>query len=262
MKLHAVGSALFRTEADFGNKVKPWGMAGFSGWRCGSVQVGTRDQEVCVRLSSDAAARSWRQVVQHCQNVSRFDVQATVQVAGSVARLIDKYKRAARRNSTKFGDKRRVRWVQEHHGGYTLYLGNRQSNVFGRIYDKYAESKMDHYKNCVRAEAQFQYKLARIIAHGLYSLPSPMPRMASHLTQFFHGRDVDLELPFTDAATYCCSRQRSDVAKTLAWLQTSVRPSIMMLVALGHGEDMFRALGLISDDDAPLDQMVQAQSNN
>ena len=255
MALHSKASALFRVQRDFGNESRPWGMAGFSGWKCGSVQVGVRGEEVCVRLSSDSAARSWRDVVHLADNVSRIDLQATVQVETNLTKLIDKYKRAARRNSAQCRDKKRVRWVQEHHGGYTLYLGNRQSNVFGRIYDKAVESKLPEFRQCVRFEAQYQYRLARYVADELYRTSRPIPRIASYVSQFFNGRGVPLEINEDDTARYTCSRPRSDAEKNLAWLQASVKPCIMRLMDLGLGEEVFRALGLISDADRPLDQL-------
>jgi hypothetical protein len=234
-------------QRDLDNEAKPWGMHGFAGWSCGSVQVGTRKEEVCVRLSSDSAFKSWREVVHVSQNVSRIDLQATVTVVQDVTGLIDGYKRNARRDSEKGHNKKRVRWVQEHHGGYTLYLGNRGSNVFGRIYDKHAESKLDHYKNCIRYECQFQNKLAKFIAHDLYKTPSPIPREISYLSQFFEGRGVRLGLQYNDRARYSCSRPRSDVEKHLEWLTQAVRPCVGRLIADGHGESVFRALGLISE---------------
>jgi len=250
--LHSAGSVLFMDQRANGNEAKAWGMHGFAGWSCGSVQVGTRKEEVCVRLSSDAAFNSWREVVQHAQNVSRIDLQATLRVVQDVEGLIDRYKRAARRDSEKGHNKKRVRWVQEHHGGYTLYLGNRGSNVFGRIYDKHSESKLDQYRDCVRFECQYQNKLAKFVATELSALPSPMSRIASYVSQFFLGRGVRLELPYKDTARYSCSRPRSDVEKHLEWLTNSVRPCVGRLIADGHGEAVFRALGLIVDDAQPV----------
>lgn len=246
-KLHAVGSSLFRTQREFGNNSKPWGMAGFTGYKCGSVQVATLGGAVMVRLSSDSAARSWRRVVDHAENVSRIDLQVTMQFGGDLKRIIDKCRKAARRNSEESGNHKRVRWVQEHHGGYTLYLGDRQSNVFGRIYDKWEESKLDHYKGCIRFEAQYQKKLAWFVARELWSMSSPIPGMGSYLSQLFLGRAVDLKLAGSIAARYSCPRQRTDDEKQLEWLSTQCRPSVLRLISNGKGDEVLRALGLITD---------------
>ena len=246
-RLHSLASALFRHQSLIGNEPKAWGMAGFKGWKCGSVQVGTRDKEVIVRLSSDAAYISWSSLMDHAENVSRMDLQATIRIPDDVTKRIDGYKRRARRDSASSGNRKRVRWVQEHHGGYTLYLGNRQSNVFGRIYDKHAESKMVQHKACIRFEAQYQDKMALYVARELHRVPSPIPHIASYLCQFFQSRAVGLELPYDAGATYSCSRPRSDAEKNLEWLQKSVRPCILRLIDSGLGEEVYRALGLIDD---------------
>lgn len=244
-RLHYQGSTLFRVQRDFGNKSKPWGMHGFSGYACGSTQVGTRNGEVIVRLSSDSAARSWRQVVQAAENVSRIDLQATVKTTDEAADVIDSHRTEASINADEHKGKRKVRWTQEHHGGYTLYLGDRQSNVFGRIYDKWQESKMVQYTGCVRFEAQFQNKLAWFIANSLLASACPKPAVASYLTQFFAGRGVKLELPERDSATYSCPRPRSDDDKSLEWLKAAVSPTVKRLIDSGRGEEVLSALGLV-----------------
>lgn len=245
--LHSLASRLFAHESTCGNKVKPWGLSGFSGYACGPIQIGERDDELCVRASSSCANLNWKRLVALSDNCSRIDLQATVQIGPEVARRIDTYKRAARRNSVKHGNKRRVRWVQEHHGGYTLYLGDRLSNVFGRIYDKGVESKMDQYSGCIRFEAQYQRKLSQFVARSLEKLDSPMPAIADYVSQFFAGRGVDLDLPYRSGLTYCCVRTRSDDDRCLEWLRNAVQPSVKRLIATGKGDDCLRALGLIDE---------------
>lgn len=252
--LHSAASSLFRWQAETGNKIRGFGMSGFSGWQCGSVAIGTRKDDVMVRLSSDSAASSWRTVAQHAANITRFDVQATIKLPDGPTQRISRDRRAARRDSQAKHDVPIVRWIQDHKGGFTLYLGARSSLVFGRIYDKWQRDQLDHYVNCIRYEVQFQRELAWNVATDLLATSSERPRIASRVLQFFHGRGISLELPYQDAATYCCSRPRSDVDKNLEWLRTAVRPCVTRLIAAGRGDDVFRALGLIVDEVEPLDQ--------
>lgn len=245
--LHSRASSMFHHQAQIGNQPKPWGMSGFKGWSCGSVAIGRRQDETIVRLSSDAAALGWRGVVQLASNVSRLDLQATVRGLRGPTATIDKHRREARRNALKHNQKRVVRWVQDNRDGYTLYLGQRSSICFGRIYDKFAQSKLEHYEGCVRYEVQYHNKLALNIACALQRLDSPLPTIASYCSEFFEGRGILLDLPYRNGATYCCSRTRSDVDKNLSWLRTAVRPTVLRLIALDRGEDLMRALGLIDD---------------
>jgi hypothetical protein len=245
--MHAAATTLFRTQADEGNEPKPWGMSGFKGWRCGSVEVGKRDDETIVRLSSDSAYRAWRTVVQHANNISRIDLQATVLPSVGPTRTIDRHRRQATRDAKKTENHKVVRWIQDNRDGYTLYLGQRSSICFGRIYDKYAHSKLDQYKGCVRYEVQYHNKLALRIASALNSDYQTIPRIAGYIQQFFHGRAIDLVIQSDAWATYSCSRPRSDAEKNLSWLRNAVRPTVLRLIALDRGDEVLRALGLVED---------------
>lgn len=245
--MHSAATALFRVQADEGNEPKPWGMSGFKGWRCGSVEIGRREDETLVRLSSDSAYLSWRKITQHANNISRIDLQATVLPILGPTKTIDKHRREARIDARKSKDKKVVRWIQDNRDGYTLYLGNRTSICFGRIYDKFQQSKMDHYKGCVRYEVQYHNKLALHIASSLASDHQTIPRVTSYIMQFFRGRRLSLDLPGDAWATYRCTRRRSDADKNLEWLRTSVRPTVLRLLALGRGEEVLKSLGLVDE---------------
>jgi len=246
--LHSHASGLFRHQAEIGNQPKPWGMSGFKGWSCGSVAIGRRDKETIVRLSSDAANLSWRKVVQLSGNVSRIDLQATVRTVDEPSTRIDRHRSEAEGDSEKSGNRKVVRWIRDNRGGYTLYLGQRSSIVFGRIYDKYEECKLDHFKRCVRYEVQYHNKLALRVASALESDHATMPRITSYCRQFFSGRGIELEIQCNDKARYSCSRGRSDADKHLEWLARAVRPTVERLIACGRGAEALRALGLVQEE--------------
>lgn len=252
-----LGTELFRTQGLYGNRPRPFGMSGFKGWKCGAVDTATRDDEYMLRVSGGAAASAWKQIVPLADHVSRLDLQATVKVTSGTTRRIERHRRAARAHATKMHDKPIVRWVADHRGGYTLYLGARESICFGRIYDKYAHTQLDHYRDCVRYEVQYHNKLATSLATGLSRESSSLSHTAAYISQFFRGRGVALDLPWDDKATYCCSRPRSDDEKTLGWIEASVRPSVIRLVDAGKGEEVLRALGLVTDEAEDWTNVVQ-----
>lgn len=246
--LHGTASSIFKVEADRGNRIKPWGMSGFKGWRCGGVEIGKRESEVIVRLSGDCAALNWSRIYELANNCSRIDIQATVKTEECHTRRIEMHKRQARRFASKRGDKPIVRWVQEHKGGYTLYVGSRSSNCFGRIYDCWAKHKLDHYVGTVRYEAQYQHDLAPVVARKLLSSNSAISVMSSHCSQVFKARGVDAPVFHNAQLTSCLVRQRSDCDRNLLWLAKAVRPCVERLIALGKGEEVLTALGLVVHD--------------
>lgn len=255
--LRNLASGIFRHQATTGNRPRSWGLSGFRGFKCGGVEVGTRENDLIVRLSSDVAQRSWKQCAALAASVTRFDVQATFRVDGSVTSRIDSYREQAQLDSGKTGHKKVVRWVADNRGGYTLYLGARESLVFGRIYDKHVQSRMDHYKQCIRFEVQYQREAARVMVNRCLSTGSPIPHFASGCREFFSGRGVDLRLQYVDGATMSCSRRRSDADRNLAWLSASVRPTVLRLMAEGRGEEVLRALGLVVDEADDMDHVEE-----
>jgi len=252
--LRMLASDIYYHQSHSGNESRPWSMAGFRGWRCGGIEIGVRGDEAIVRASGAVSELHWKKLVAVASNVTRFDVQATVRMASSVTRRISACQRAAQRDAERYKGKRIVRWVADNQGGYTLYLGSRQSLVFGRIYDKYAKSKLDHYRNAVRYEVQFQHDAARTLATVLERCGDTSPRFAAHCQGFFRSRGVPLEIAPADGATISCSRTRSDNEKNLAWLQKAVRPCVQRLMDAGEGERVMRALGLIVEDPDRLDE--------
>jgi len=252
-ELHSEASSLFQSQADKGNQIKAWGLAGFSGFSCGGVQIGRRAGDVIVRLSAGVAQSSWRKIYQAGANCSRVDSQVTIQVAGGPTRVIDEVLNEARLHSTNNRDKPIVRWTQEHTGGYTVYLGSRKSNCFGRVYDKGRESRLREYDECVRFEVQFQNELANVVAGRMFAAQSEIPVIVSDCRQFFRSRGVAPRWYYSAGATYGCTRSASDVDKNLRWLATAVRPCLRRLMDAGYGEAAFKSLGIISDDGPTLD---------
>jgi len=252
-ELHSQATALFQSQAAKGNQIKAWGLAGFSGFSCGGVQIGKRDRDVIVRLSSGVAQSSWRKIYETGANCSRVDSQVTIQVAGDPTGLIDEVLEEARDYSTSKRNKPIVRWTQEHTGGYTVYVGSRKSNCFGRVYDKGRESHLREYDGCVRFEVQFQNELANIVAGRMFSAQSEIPVIVSDCRQFFRSRGIAPRWYYTAGATYGCTRLSSDVDKNLRWLAAAVRPCLRRLMDAGYGEAAFKSLGIITDDGPPLD---------
>lgn len=246
--LHRLSTEMFRTQRDRGNDVRSWGMSGFSGWKCGDLELGVREDLFMVRMYSDAAAMNWRQILPLADKVTRIDLQATVRVDGSVGERLDTDRVAAIESSQGKKPKPIVQRIDDNRGGYTLYLGARTSNVFGREYNKFAKTKLDHYRSCLRYEVQFNSRLAGRVSNHLLSLASPKEAIAGYISRFFESRGVEPRLPYSTPATYCCSRQRTDSDRKLEWLRSSVRPSVLSLIARGRGAEALAALGLVEGE--------------
>ena len=247
LDLHEAAEALLIRERNQGNTLKPWGMSGFSGFRAGECELGTRGREVMCRLSGGLAFREWSKVWSICDNVPRFDLQATVRWPRKPSSVIASCKRQALRKFKEKGERLVVRGMWDARGGYTLYLGHRQSICFGRIYDKWHKTPEDCFQGTVRYEVQFHNRLAKAVAYTVSHEPAPMRTMAGYVTQFFGSRGVSFTLPCESDLTYCSHRRRSDDRKCLEWLSVAVRPSVMRLIDNGKGDEVLKALGLVPE---------------
>jgi len=237
-------SSQITVEMSRGNDRCFWAMSGFTGHRCGHVQVGFREDEGIVRLTSDYARESWRALYDLCDNVSRLDLQVTSRHEdGPAKRVLSDYRRA-KRQSRKRAKGPEVTLISKMKGGVTFYSGMATSRVFGRCYDKEAQSKLKHYESCVRHETQYNGKLAMLVTRDIVQNGTTDTRIARHLSAFWRERLGVFRVLVESPLHICVSRNRPDDERRLSWLAESIGPSVRALVDHGRGPDVLRALGV------------------
>jgi DNA relaxase NicK len=254
-------AGVMRNQRDVGNISRPWGMAGFSGNACGQAQIGRRDDECIVRLSGDAAARHWRKVYQLSDSVSRLDLQVTI-------RHTDEPRRRIRRNHA-----RCLRWTKKQvrgpavtivsgsDGSDTLYLGKRQSNVFGRCYNKGVQSGEKWMQGATRYEVEYKGKAALLVARRLSQNNRPFRPVCGLVSTFFEKRGcASLELG-ANQETIVQARSRTDIDRRLRWLARAVSPSTRVIFNSGRAPELIRALGLMIDSSGALVLLDQSEVN-
>jgi hypothetical protein len=240
----SMASELLRIRLWEGFERRGWGMAGFTGFQSRGIQFGIRNKEAIVRLSGDLAATNWRKLYEVSDSVTRVDFQCTTTTGESPERRIARAYAAARRHCRGKKKAPAVTRINCTTGGSTVYLGKRQSMIYGRIYDKHAESKDPRYQNCVRHEIELKDRMARSeLAHVVRCKHEP-DAIAGKLLAFFRNRGVTLELgyecgSFTKAPVLAATHQRS-----LQWLAVQCRPTVQRLAAAGYLSEVAEALGL------------------
>lgn len=242
-RLTVLAERFIRAEHQRGNLQRPWGMAGFSGWVCGEVQAGIRDQEAIVRLSGGLAHESWARVIDVAPNVTRIDLEVTFRCKDGPRKFIRNAHRSAQRYSKRLKRGPTVTLITDNRGGDTLYLGARTSHCYGRLYNKGVESGLPEYKDCARAECEYKGAAAIACAKALFRSTKTAARISGSLSGFFASRGVTL--PIVDSRIiYRLPRTRSDLDRRLKWMRESVKHSVELLIAAGRENDVFEALGL------------------
>lgn len=227
-----------------GNDVKPWGMSGFDGMKCGQIQVGTRGHETLVRLTGEYAAGTWRRFYALADNVSRIDLQVTVDAGRPASHVVVKHygeAKRARRKSSRFP---KVWECRDSDGPATLYLGKRVSDLFARVYDKRSQAGGDWPIGAVRYELQCNGKQARLNANRIYRSRSQFPAILDRVYSYFTEHALSLSWLDARKGNYSYPRRRSDNDRRLLWIKTAVRPSVEALVADGRTSELLDALGL------------------
>ncbi len=228
-----------------GNAIAPWSMSGFSGFRCGSIQYGYRGEECIVRLSGALAAAHWRSVADAADNISRVDLQVTLREESSARTRILSHYKAARRQRARSKGGPCVSLFSGDEGGSTLYLGKRTSERYGRVYDKFAESKDERYLGCVRYEVEFKNDPAFILVQRMKGILNESSLVQATVRQYFLDRGVVCRWRSNDSGLLIVPTAESpDADRQLAWLRSQVRPTVQSLIECGRVQDVVNALGL------------------
>lgn len=237
-------NALVQVEVDAGGIARPWGFHGFEGITAGHTDVGWRDETLLVQLRSETARQHWEKFYELASNVSRFDVQCTTRSnRGSHERVAELWEVARTWANEREG---RPEW-RIHAGarhGITIETGKPKSDRRGRIYDKHAESKADHYRLSVRHEVQNRNKWAKAVAHMVHSTRYPQSAIAGYLHRFFGKRGISPDIPTGGFETIVFFASATDLDKKLRWMTTQVGPTLRLLVHRGRGAQVLRGCGL------------------
>lgn len=234
-----------RSEENAGCMLNAFYLQGYSGFSCGSVQAGSKGGSFLVRLSSYQASQHWRTVLEYATNVSRLDLQSTLQFKVDQPRFAESCERRARFYAKEHNVRREVELRRNSKKGNTLYVGNRLSDRFIRIYDKRKESKLEHYERCWRGEIE----LKRALANDQAIMLATSEDENADISRLVLKAMLRVGIPWQGAegkALACALRQRSrgSTDRRLAWLRTQVRPSVAQLLEILPRAEVLEALGL------------------
>jgi hypothetical protein len=212
---------------------------------CGGVSAGVREDGAIVRLSGERAHEDWRSIAKRAVNISRLDLEVTVRMAPPDPALAGRHlaEFAAWREGRANAPKLTFHGTPD--GVETLYVGSRASDLFGRIYDKRAESGDDAWADCWRYEVECKGTMARHLATALAPEPDTGRAVGVFVHDYFTRRGCrpvfgraggDMHVPYP--------RPRTTDETRLRWLTETVQPIVLSLTQRGFGEELARCLGL------------------
>lgn len=241
----AFGLKLLETEKDAGNHQHQFRLRRYFGWQAGRVRYAQSGERTLLALSGDLAERAFDTVYPMATNVSRLDAAVTIRLADYGPNLgREAYESAEQHWRPGARYPKPSIFVEPGHGS-TFYLGNRASERHLRLYDKAAESKDAHYAACWRYEVESKGTLATSLALACASCPDRPALCQGYVHDAFRSRHVAPWFGESDERVLVRGfRRRSDTERSLAWLQSSVKPTLERLAARGLIREMYDALGL------------------
>lgn len=238
-------SRLIAEERGNGNEVSHFWLAGYSGLSCGSVQAATCGESRLVRLSSHLAKEHWKVFAESASNVSRFDLQVTIQFGAAELKLVEYLEKRALEFEREHNHGRQIELRRNSVKGKTLYVGSRRSDRFIRCYDKGAESGLGQHGILWRAEIELHRRLAKRGAFVLLGSESEEQFIMGTVSAELNRVGMPWKRSSTGSVLKSSSaRVRSDADKKLTWLNQQVRPTVQQLLDQGRLTDVIECLGL------------------
>jgi DNA relaxase NicK len=231
-----------------GNDVRCLKLQGFHGKKAGGVFVGHRYDGSLVQLTGSDARDSWKLIMPHQTNVTRIDLQVTIEFVDPQKRLIVKaYNKALRAPKVK-GRAPEYKLITTSREGDTLYFGAPSSDIKGRMYDKGIESKCAPAGRVVRYEIQARRDIAKRTAAALDASASQHDYVGETVAGHFRKRHIvppRFALKEVEGARV---ETRSDDARRLAYLRTVGRGMVERCLRTYSRAQILEALGLEYED--------------
>jgi DNA relaxase NicK len=236
-------------EKAHGNQVQPWHWKGYDGWHVGAVTVGERADSLFCQLSGSTAGLGWLSLLERPVNVTRLDLQVTVQDVPGTVDLAAEGWQQLEDAAGDIGRRRSYSWINTRPAGSTLYVGAPSSDARLRLYDKAAEAPGVYPVGAWRYEYQARAGLAGSVASGLADRSGDTISGRSTVHERFRASGVQPRFcPGGSGVLGHVQRSRSDAQRKLRWLDLQVRPTLNWLRSNGYERDAQRALGLDVDD--------------
>lgn len=226
-----------------------WARYSYEGWGIDGIRVGkSKDLGWIVILSGDPSRKLWRMFEPSRGHVTRIDLATTVYLGIPLEGLARRYyKHVNSRWAKEVTRHRKYTLIKNNRGGETLYVGSRQSDQMGRIYDKGIEAKMDVEPGQVwRYEVEYKKPRAEQVMRALDAVRNQeAAKIAQTVYNWFAYRKcIPVFVGEGDAIKIEVETKITSDDRKLNWLRAQVAPTVDYLITCGRGDEAIDALGL------------------
>lgn len=244
-RLLDLGTELLDESRTRGNTVRPSNFEGYHGNISEGIFAGFRLDGTCLRLSGRMARDWWRRVVEQGRNVTRLDLALTALGSPPEPHLALQSWNAIPEGRSTGGHPTDYTLIQTRNRGETLYCGVRASERFGRLYDKYRESKGVWRDGSWRYEVEYKGQAAKDVSSYLRDNAANEARIVGLLRRRFNewGVEVVVAEPGIDWREGPIPSLTDDESR-MKWLKSQVRQSIERIGTTFTADEIRTALGL------------------
>ncbi len=228
---YELGQNFVEEEARQGNDMKPLRWQGFSGLISGGATVGLRHDCYYAQLRSDVARDHWQEIALTADNITRLDLQTTVEYAEANPKLIPLAHKYAMRANLGRGRPRALSFITSTTKGDTLYCGRRSSDVYARFYDKGLESGLAPAGKVLRWEVELKSDRAKLNALKLAADSRHQATVHEKVCAHFNSIGVATIGDMSRRVENARVADKSDSIRRLAYLSRVVSPMIVSVLA-------------------------------
>jgi DNA relaxase NicK len=241
-----------RSDAALGYKGHAAGMFGFRGRACRHSFIGDSEEWRMFQVSG-CRAKDYAYLAAFDCKATRIDLQVTISYDGAnVNQIIREKHDAALAAPAKEGRRPMVKGIMQNGAMQTVYIGSRSSEWYFRIYDKFAESSKEEYKNCVRFEIEIKGKAAKTLWKHIQAEQKGVAWLVGLLVAQFKARGVEIEgMGDWKEQDFVQPREKSSVERTMSWIRRAVAPSFKrMVIEIGWLQPLLEIVsGVLYDEE-------------
>ena len=204
---------------------------------------GKNESGCMVQVSGELANRMFYPLSKVGGKATRVDLQLTGPVPYDVNDYLNQAYIDACCQEHGRGKPALIQLVDTNYGAKMVTIGSRQSAVYGRIYDKWKESKNEAYRDMVRLEVEVKQPESPEL-HRFLMEDALMPLNSRHIVQnWYEKRGVKMPFELGQSIEPPMPEKKKKTHETkLAWIATQVRPSMGALVTADKAKELAAAL--------------------
>lgn len=228
-----------------GYRLKEFRWSGYLGDSVDGITWGQREDGSILRLSGEMAHRYHQTALTFASNVSRIDVQVTVQTSDGFTNYASLANALVQDDNRVKNGMTRTSLIKSTPRGTTSYIGSRSSDRYMRVYDKTAESDGAYPNYSWRYEVEYKKDRAFRVAQEILRQKGSPEGIRQIVEQAFANYRIAIPVPalppgWRDAGI----RQETNDERRLAWLESSIAPMIRKLQEGIPRATIMQALGL------------------